>query len=609
MPDPLPFGSPGTDVRAQFSDIRRALGLVWECSPGYTVAAGILVAIQGILPLVTLYVLKLVVDHVVRSAGSPDRTAVFEGLLWLVALAGLVAIVHSVTVALATLVRDAQGLIVSDHINDLLQRKAVEVDLAHYENPDYYDTLHRAQSGAPYRPVQVLNLLMGIGRSAISVVAMCGLLLTFHWALGLVMLAAAVPGLLIQIRHARRMFVWERIHTRAERLASYFAALLTRDTHAKEVRLFGLGDHFLHRWRAVREKHRIEQTRLMRRRLVDSLGGDVLGAIAVFGLFALMGRQAIYGAISIGDFIMYFYAVQRGLHSLTETLRGVSELHHQALFLSNLYDLLDVRPQVTDAPVARPVPHPIVHGIRFENVSFAYPDTSRDVLRNFNLTIHPGEHIALVGENGAGKTTIVKLLCRFYDPTAGRITIDGVDLREFALSDLRRSISVTFQDFVRYQLTARENITLGRLSDNVQQAGMIAAAEKSGADRVIDTLPKGYETTLGRWFEDGEELSVGQWQKMALARAFFKEAPIVALDEPTSGLDARAEQEVFRVFHELTKGRTAILISHRLSTVRLADCIYFLSEGGIVESGTHETLLEKRGSYADLFETQARSYR
>jgi ATP-binding cassette subfamily B protein len=250
-----------------------------------------------------------------------------------------------------------------------------------------------------------------------------------------------------------------------------------------------------------------------------------------------------------------------------------------------------------------------VHGIRFENVSFAYPDTSRDVLRNFNLTIHPGEHIALVGENGAGKTTIVKLLCRFYDPTAGRITIDGVDLRESALSDLRRSISVTFQDFVRYQLTARENITLGRLSDNVQQAGMIAAAEKSGADRVIDTLPKGYETTLGRWFEDGEELSVGQWQKMALARAFFKEAPIVALDEPTSGLDARAEQEVFRVFHELTKGRTAILISHRLSTVRLADCIYFLSEGGIVESGTHETLLEKRGSYADLFETQARSYR
>jgi ATP-binding cassette subfamily B protein len=598
-----------TTLRSQISDLKRALGLVWECAPGYTVAASVLVAIQGVLPLVTLYVLKLVVDQVVKSAGTTDRAEVFEGLLGLVALAGVVAIIHSLVVALATLVRDAQSLIVTDHINDLLQQKSVEIDLAHYENPDYYDTLYRAQNGAPYRPTQALNLLMGIGRSAVSVIAMVGLLLTFHWALGLVMLVAAFPGLLIQMRHARRMFDWERIHTRADRLASYFQAVLTRDTHAKEVRLFGLGDYFLRRWREVRQEHRIERTTLMKRRLLDSLGGEVLGAVAVFGLFAVMGRQAIYGAISVGDFIMYFYAVQRGLHSLTETLRGVSELHHQTLFLSNLYELLDVRPQVVDPPRPRPVPHPIVHGIRFENVSFAYPETPRNVLHDFSLTIRPGEHVAFVGENGAGKTTLVKLLCRFYDPTGGRITIDGIDLREFALADLRRIISVTFQDFVRYQLTARENITLGRLSDDTQPEEFLAAAEKSGADRVIEALPKGYETTLGRWFDDGEELSVGQWQKVALARAFFKEAPIVALDEPTSALDPRAEQEVFRAFHELTKGRTAILISHRLSTVRLADCIYFLSEGGIVESGTHEALLKKRGSYADLFETQARSYR
>jgi ATP-binding cassette subfamily B protein len=591
------------------SDLGRALALVWECSPGYTVAASILVAIQGVLPLLTLYVLKLVVDHVVRSAGVTDRAEVFEGLVALVALAGVLAIVHSLVVALSTLVREAQGLVVTDHIAELLQKKSIEIDLAHYENPEYYDTLHRAQHGATYRPAQVLNVLMSMGRSAISVVAMGALLLMFHWALGLVMLVAVFPGLLIQMRHARRMFEWERIHTRADRRASYFSALLTRETHAKEVRLFGLGDHFLRQWRDVRREHRLERTSLMRRRLLDSLGGEILGAFAVFGLFAVMGRQAIYGAISIGDFIMYFYAVQRGLHALTETLKGVSELHHQALFLSNLYDLLDLQPQITDPPRPRPLPNPIVRGIRFENVSFAYPETSRDVFRDFNLTIHPGEHVAFVGENGAGKTTLVKLLCRFYDPTSGRITIDGIDLREFALTDLRRVISVTFQDFVRYQLTARENITLGRLSERTLPEEFMAAAAKSGADRVIEALPRGYETTLGRWFDDGAELSVGQWQKMALARAFFKEAPIVALDEPTSAMDPRAEQEVFRAFHELTKGRTAILISHRLSTVRLADCIYFLSEGGIVESGTHEALIGRRGSYAELFETQARSYR
>jgi ATP-binding cassette subfamily B protein len=596
-------------MSAQLADLRRALALVWRCAPGYTIAAWALVVVQGFVPLVTLYVLKLVVDHVAQSAGSPDRAAVFEGLLWLVALALAVAIAHSLTAALVTLVRDAQGIIVTDHINDLLYRKSIEVDLAHYENPDYYDTLHRAHRGSPYRPAQVLNLLMNIGRSLISVLAMGALLLTFHWALGLVMLAAAFPGLLIQMRHARRMFEWERIHTRADRLAGYFEAILTRDTFAKEVRLFGLGQHFLERWRDVRHEHRIERMKLMRRRLLDGLGGEMLGAFAVFGLFAVMGRQAIYGAISIGDFIMYFYAVQRGLHALTETLRGVSDLHQQTLFLSNLYELLDVKATVVDPPAPRRLPHPIVQGIRFENVSFVYPDTTREVLRGFDLTIHAGEHVAFVGENGAGKTTLVKLLCRFYDPTAGRITIDGIDLREFALADLRGIISVTFQDFVRYQLTARENITLGRLAAEPRPEDFVAAAEKSGADRVIATLPKGYDTTLGRWFNDGEELSVGQWQKMALARAFFKEAPIVALDEPTSAMDPRAEQEMFQAFHELTKGRTAILISHRLSTVRLADCIYFLSEGGIVESGTHEALIRQRGSYADLFETQARSYR
>ncbi len=582
---------------------------MWRCSPGHTIAASLLVIVQGVLPLITLYLLKLVVDQVVQGAGAEDKGVVVDGLLVLIALAGGVAIIQSLTNALATMVRDAQSLLVTDHIHDLLQAKSVQVDLAHYEDATYYDALHRAQDDAPFRPTQVLNLLMGVVRSAISVIVMVGLLLTYHWGLGVIMLVAAIPGLFIQMRHARRLFEWQRGHTHAERLAAYFSAILTRDVHAKEVRLFGLGDHFLGRSRKVREDLRKDKTRLMRRRVMDVGVGEITGALVVFGLFAAMGYQAIYGAISIGAFIMFFYAVQRGLHALTETLRGLSELHQQSLFLSSLHDLLDVEPRIVDPPRPRHVPQPIVRGIAFEGVSFSYPDTERPVLHDLTITIRPGEHVAFVGENGAGKTTLVKLLCRFYDPTSGRISIDGIDLREFALADLRRAVSVTFQDFVRYQLTARENITLGRLSGESGPEEILAAAAKSGADRIIEALPKGYETMLGRWFEDGVELSLGEWQKVALARAFFREAPIVALDEPTSALDPRAEQEVFRAFHELTRGRTAILISHRLSTVRLADCIYFLSDGRIVESGTHEALLRKHGFYAELFETQARSYR
>jgi ATP-binding cassette subfamily B protein len=344
-------------------------------------------------------------------------------------------------------------------------------------------------------------------------------------------------------------------------------------------------------------------------RAVAALGTQVLAALALFGSFALIAYRTIQGAITAGGLVMYLQAFQRGQDALREVLRGLADLYADNLYLSNLYEFLDLEPKVTEPSRPASIPRPMKTGIVFDHVTFQYPTGSRPVLQDINLTIRPGEHIALVGENGSGKTTLIKLLCRLYDPTEGRITLDGSDLREFATAALRREIGVIFQDYAQYHLTARENIWFGNVDLAPDDPGVADAARYAGADEVIHRLPAGYETILGKWFADGEELSIGEWQKIALARAFFCDAPVLVLDEPTSAMDAKAEYEVFQRFRRLAHGRTAVLISHRFSTVRMADRIYVLNGGEIVEGGTHEELVQLGGTYAHLFEMQAQYYR
>jgi ATP-binding cassette subfamily B protein len=568
-----------------------------------------LLIVQGVLPLVSLYLMKLTVDAVTTALAAPDKTNAFGRVALLIGLTGGVALVSALCYSLAGLVSEAQGQVVTDHLSDVLHAKSIEVDLEYYESAQYYDKLHRAQREAPFRPVRILNGLVQVAQNGISLLAMAGLLLSFHWGIAAVLFIAAMPGLLVRLRYAGQTYHWQRQRTPTERQSWYFHWMLTGDGHAKEIRLFDLGALFMRRFRDLRQQLRQERIEIATRRSVAELVAQVSATIEIFGSYSLIAYRTMQGAITLGDLVMYYQAFQRGQSFLQQILSGLAGLYEDNLFLSNLYEFLDLKPKVVEPLHPRPIPQPTQTGIAFDHVSFQYPTGTKEVLEDITLTIRPGEVVALVGENGSGKTTLIKLLCRLYDPTSGIITFDGVDLRQLETTALRREISVIFQDYAQYHLTARENIWFGNVALPPDEEQIVAAARHAGADEVITGLPQGYETILGKWFEDGEELSAGEWQKVALARAFLREAQIIVLDEPTSALDARAEYEVFNKFRQLAAGHTVILISHRFSTVRMADRIYVLEDGRIIESGTHDELVRLGGTYAHLFETQAQYYR
>jgi ATP-binding cassette subfamily B protein len=589
--------------------LERALRLVWQSGPGWTVASVALLVVQGALPLLSLYLMKLVVDAVVTGLAAPDKGVAFGRVALLIGLTGTVALVDALCHSIAGLVSEAQAQVVTDYMHDILHAKSIEVDLEYYENSQYYDTLHRAQREAPFRPTRIVNGLGQVGQSGISLLAIAGLLFSLHWGVVAVLFAASIPGVLVRLRYADKLYRWQRQRTPAERRAWYFNWMLTRDRHAKEIRLFGLGALFRRRFHDERAQLRRERLEIATRRFVTELLTQASATLAVFGSYAFIAYRTVQGTITLGDLVMYYQAFQRGQSFLRQMLGGLAGLYEDNLFLSNLYEFLDLKPKVVEPRHPKPVPRPMQTGILFDHVSFQYPTGTRMVLEDITLRIRPGEHVALVGENGSGKTTLIKLLCRLYDPTEGLITFDGVNLHQFETATLRREISVIFQDYAHYHLTARENIWFGNVNLPPDQEQIVTAARNSGADDVITGLKHGYETILGKWFEDGEELSIGEWQKVALARVFLRDAQIIVLDEPTSALDARAEYEVFKKFRQLAQGRIAILISHRFSTVRMADRIYVLEGGRIVESGAHDELVRRGGTYARLFETQAQYYR
>lgn len=589
--------------------LRRALQLIWESSPGWMMASAGLLLVQGILPLIALYLMKLVVDAVAAGLGAADAGRSFLEVAVLVGLAGGVALTGEVCRSIAGLVSEAQALTVTDHMHDILHAKSIQVDLEYYENSRYYDTLHRAQQEAPFRPTHIVHGLLQVGQSSISLLAMVGLLFSFHWGVAVVLFVAVAPGVLVRLRYAGRLFHWQRHRTPTERRARYFNWMLTTDAHAKEIRLFDLGPLFMTRFRDLRRQLRQERLDIATKRTAADLMTQVSGTLAVYSSYAFITYRTVQGTITLGDLVMFYQAFQRGQGFLREMLGGLAGLYEDSLFLANLYEFLDLRRTIAEPSHPHPIPRPMKTGLMFDRVSFGYPQSPRTVLQDITLTIRPGEVIALVGENGSGKTTLIKLLCRLYDPTNGRITLDGIDLKRFETTALRRQISVIFQDYACYHLSARDNIWFGNVDTPPDQERIAAAARRTGADGLISRLPQGYETILGKWFEAGEELSIGEWQKVALTRAFLRDAQIIVLDEPTSALDAKAEYEVFQKFRQLAEGRTAILISHRLSTVRMADYIYVLERGKIVEHGTHDELIDRCGTYASLFETQAQYYR
>jgi ATP-binding cassette subfamily B protein len=490
----------------------------------------------------------------------------------------------------------------------LLQAKSVEVDLEYYENAQYQDTLHRAQQEAPYRPTAILNALLQFGQDAISLLAMIGILWWLHWGVIPVLMLTAIPYFFVRLQQSNRLYVWERERTPLQRKAWYVNTLLTQATAAKEVRLFDLGPRLRQWFLDARSVLRRERIALERRWVLAGLAAQIVGVAGVFGVYSFVAVQTYQGLLTLGSLVMYFQAVQRASGFLEGLGWSVSSLYESNLFLSSLDEFLGVKSRLPESSHPKQIPRPIMQGLTFDCVSFQYPHEERVAIRNFTLTIKPGEHVAFVGANGAGKTTLVKLLCRLYDPTGGRITIDGTDIRDYPIADLRGAVSGIFQDFVKFQLSAKENIALGVRASDVDLATVTQAAKQAGVHEAIERLPKGYESLLGKLFDGGHELSIGEWQKVALARAILRDSQVLILDEPTSAMDAKAEAELFERFHELAQGRTAILISHRLSTVKMADRIFVVDRGQIVEQGTHDDLMSRQGLYASLFLTQAQHY-
>jgi ATP-binding cassette subfamily B protein len=606
---------PDAPRRPRLSDalhLAEAVRLVWRAAPGWTALNAALAVLQGVVPLLTVYLMKLIVDAVTEGVTQADHAAAFRETAVLIAVAAAVGLAAALLRSLSSLTSEALAQTVTDHVSDLIHAQSIAVDLEYYEDPSYYDTLQRAQSEAPSRPTKIVNDLLTTGQSGISMVSMAVLLFTLHWSVGLIVVVAAIPGAWVRMRYSRKVYHWQRERTETERQAWYTHWLLTGGPHAKEMRVFGLGELFRAMFRDLRTVLRRERIGIARRRSTADFAAGAVAVLATFGTFAYIARQTVYGSITLGSMVMYYQAFQQGLSSLQSVLQGLAGLYEDNLFLTYYHEFMGLEPRVVAPAQPAPVPRPMREGVVFRGVDFHYPGTERTALSGIDLEIQPGEVAALVGANGSGKTTLVKLLCRLYDPSAGSITLDGAELSSYDVVDLRRQLSVVFQDYLQYQFTALENIRIGDVELPAgapeTRAAVQTAARDAGADEVIAGLPKGYDTPLGKWFAEGEELSVGEWQKVALARAFVRDAQILVLDEPTSALDPEAEWNVFEHIRRLAAGRAVVLISHRFSTVRSADRIHILDEGRIAESGTHEELLALGGRYARMYEVQARAY-
>jgi ATP-binding cassette subfamily B protein len=600
--------TPRQRIEAAFR-LGRALRLVWKAAPGWTLANLALVAVQGVLPLAALYAMKRILDAVTTAVAMPGAPhAAREVWIWILA-AGAVALLIAATRLAGEYVTEAQSLQVTDSVAEILHAQSLAIDLSYYEDPSYYDTLHRAQSEAPYRPARIVGGLVQIAQNGLALAGIAAWLATFNWLLALVLFLAVLPGAAARLVYSRRLYGLQQAQTEQERRSWYYHTVLTEALHAKELRIFALGRLFQARYREVREALRGGTLTLARHRVVVEFLAQVVATIALFGSLAWIAWQTMTGAVTVGDLAVYYLGFQTGVTMLQAVLRAMAGLYEDNLFLTNLYRFLDLQPGITAPAAPKPVPQVMTRGVVFNGVSFRYPGHGADAVQDVHLAIGPGEVVALVGENGSGKSTLAKLLCRLYDPGYGRITIDDIDLREVDPVAWRRQLSAAFQDYAHYAMTAGENIWLGDIDKPADAAGIAAAGSRSGADAVVRKLPAGYDTMLGRWFQNGQELSAGEWQRVAMARAFWRDARILVLDEPSSALDPIAEAELTRQFRRLLGGRSALIISHRLSTVQVADRIYVMDGGRVAEFGTHAQLLERGGLYARLYRAQAEHYR
>ncbi|TLZ21286.1 MAG: ABC transporter ATP-binding protein [Gammaproteobacteria bacterium] len=602
-------GREGTTLRGFFGVFRysrRALELVWSTNRALTLALALLTLIAGILPASVAYVGALIVDAVVAAirAGGGVATRVAQLVVLEGALVAAIAAAQRGLSLCQSLLRAQLG----QRVNVMILEKALTLELQHFEDSEFYDKLTRARREASTRPLSLVTRTFGLVQNGISLVSYGVLLARFSpWAVA-VLLLAGLPAFVAEAKFsgdAFRLFRWRSPETRMQ---IYLETVIAREDHAKEVKLYGLGPRLLERYRDIFRRLYREDRSLTMRRDAWGFGLGLIATAALYGAYAWIAVSAVRRLITLGQMTMYVALFRQGQAAVSAMLAAVGGMYEDNLYLSTLYEYLETNVPAPGGTAVRG-PHP-EDGVRFEDVSFTYPGAEEAALEHVTLHLIPGASLALVGENGSGKTTLIKLLTRLYAPTSGRILLDGQDLAEWDDSALRERIGVIFQDFARYQMLVGENVGAGDERFFEDEERWHTAAVKGRASEFIETLPAGYRTQLGKWFRDGRELSGGQWQKIALSRAFMRiRADILVLDEPTAAMDAQAESEVFEHFRQLSRERITILISHRFSTVRMADQIAVLNHGRIIEHGSHEELMKLNGRYAQLFTLQARGYR
>ncbi|MEB3210532.1 MAG: ABC transporter ATP-binding protein [Leptolyngbyaceae bacterium] len=593
---------------ARLAQMPKTWHLVWRASRYWTVAWMAVLILQGLLPAATVYLSRSVVDGLVATAGAGlSQESIQPVLVPVLLIAGAMLLTEILNSTLQW-IRTAQSELVRDYISALVHTQSIEVDFGFYESSEFYDHLDRARSDAGGRSIALLESTGSLLQGSITLLSLVALLLPYGIGMPLLLLTSALPAFYVMLRLNRQHHAWWRQTTTDRRRLQYYEMLLTISQSAAEIRLFRLGDYFQSAYQTLRARLRNEHIRLIRN---QSLGRFAAGAIALLitGIaLCWMGRQVLLGLFTLGDVALFYQAFSQSKGILSNLLSNLGQIYRNSLFVNDLFTFLHLRPQVVDPPTPRSFPNPLTTELRFKNVSFSYPGADQPVLTDFNLTVPVGKVVAIVGDNGAGKSTLIKLLCRFYDPDTGAIEFDGVDLRQMAVEDLRQHITVLFQMPVPYYLTAADNITLGDLSNRATQQEIKTAAKGAGVHEAIAHLPQGYDTLMGKWFPGGTELSGGQWQRLALARAFFRRAPMIVLDEPTSAMDPWAEFDWLERFRTLAQGRTALVITHRFTLAMRADVIHVMRKGQIVESGSHDELLAQNGLYAQSWRSQMHTH-
>ena len=591
-------------LEVRTSSMRRALDLVWSASARWTVLWLVLLIVQGLLPAAAVYLTKELVDGLAAAAGGGLSTEALRPVLIPGILMGFVLLLMQGLQGVVGWVRAVQSELVQDRIKTLIHQKSASIDIDLFEIPERFDSLARANGEASTRSLSLLQNSGSLLQHLVTLVGVAALLIPYGIWVPLALILSTLPALWVVVRHSRLHHEWWRQNTERQRWTTYYDNVLTLPISAAEVRLFGLADHFRAAYRDLRRSLRGGKLDLEKKRAMAQFHAAFAALLVTAGILTWMFGRALSGTASLGDVALFYQAFNHGQTLMRSMLSSVGQLYADSLFLEHLFTFLDLEPKIKNPARPSPIPLPLKEGIEFNDISFRYPGSDRYALKNLNLFIPAGKTIALVGPNGAGKTTISKLLCRFYEPTSGTIKFDGVDIRSLSVDELRSRLSVHFQSPVHYRASVTDNIAIADLDSTRSPARVIDAAKAGGVDDFVKQLPESYATLLGKEFKGGVQLSGGQWQRIALARAFYRDAPLVILDEPTSAMDSWAETKWLSRLEKLVEGRTALVITHRFSTAMRADVIFLIDEGRLLECGTHDELVALDGLYAASWKAQ-----